>query len=49
MDKLILVINQIQDVFNTLSITSQKQIKLPQIVMVGSQVINLKKKSIPRN
>lgn len=39
MDELILVINKIQDVFNTLSITSQKQIQLPQIVMVGAQVI----------
>lgn len=37
MDKLIPMINKIQDIFNTLSIPDHK-IPLPQIVMVGAQV-----------
>lgn len=37
MDKLISVVNKIQDIFNTLAISNQK-IQLPQIVMVGAQV-----------
>jgi hypothetical protein len=38
LDKLIEAVNKLQDVFNTLSLDSQSQIQLPQIVMVGAQV-----------
>lgn len=48
MEKLITVVNKIQDVFNTLSISNemQKQINLPQIVMVGAQVSLIKEGKI---